>query len=82
MKMKMKMEDIQSWTGGSHPKKMLQCTQDEQILRSFLFKEQMADVKKYWGDYRGMCKTVLDMARVQYLRARYDAHATYRKDDE
>ena len=78
----MKMKTVIAWTGGSAPKKMLLCSEDEKVFRSYLFRTQMAMVKEFWGDCEGLCNTVLDMARVQYVRAKYDAHATFRNDNE
>lgn len=70
--------DIIAWTGGTAPKKLLECSEDEQVLRSFIFKENMKIVFHFWGDYRGLNESCWQMARIQYNRAKYDAHATFR----
>ena len=69
-----------AWTGGSRPRRMLEISKEERRLRSILFRDQMKTIFEYWGDYRGLNDSVLDMARIQYNRARYDAHATYRNE--
>lgn len=74
--------DIIAWTGGSKPRKLMQCSKEERKLRSLIFYESMVMVWDYWGDYRGLNKTALDTARILYNRARYDAHATFRHEGE
>ena len=71
---------VRAWTGGSGPRRMLEISKEERRLRSILFRDQMKTIFEYWGDYRGLNDSVLDMARIQYNRARYDAHATYRNE--
>lgn len=74
--------EIIAWTGGSKPRKLLQCSDGEKKLRSELFKQSMKFVKEYWDDYRGLNTTMWESARIHYNRARYDAHATYRHLEE
>ena len=71
---------VRAWTGGSGPRRMLEISKEERLLRSKLFRDQMKTVFEYWGDYRGLNESALNMARIQYNRARYDAHATYRNE--
>lgn len=71
---------VRAWTGGTRPRRMLEISKEERLLRSKLFRDQMKTVFEYWGDYRGLNESALDMARIQYNRARYDAHATYRNE--
>lgn len=73
---------VKAWTGGSSPRRMLEISKEERDLRSSLFREQMKTVFEYWGDYRGLNKSALDMARIQYNRAAHDAHATYRNESK
>lgn len=67
-----------AWTGGSRPVKLMGCMQIERNLRTRLFREQMQTVHTFWGDYVGLCGSVLEQARTQYRYAKYDAHATVR----
>lgn len=73
---------VRAWTGGTRPRRMLETSKEERALRSKLFRDQMRTVFEYWGDYRGLNESALDMARIQYNRARYDAHATYRNESK
>lgn len=43
-----------------------------------IFRAQMLEVRAFWGDFRGLNDSSLDMARIQWKRARYDAHDTLR----
>jgi hypothetical protein len=61
-----------AWTGGSAPRKFLQCCELERTLRRQLFREQSRMYADYWGDLP------LDVARIFYGRAAADAHATVR----
>lgn len=70
---------IIAWTGGSKPEKLLATQIEERRIRKAIFRSNMANVVSYWGDYRGLCTSVYEQARIQYGRARYDAHATYRE---
>jgi len=67
-----------AWTGGTRPAKLSQISKEERKLVSLLFYESMVSVWTYWGDYQGLCPSVLESARVHYRRARYDAHTTMR----
>jgi len=67
-----------AWTGGSKPAALRLISSEERQLTRNIFRAAMAEVRAYWGDYRGLNATALDMARVQWKRARYDAHATLR----
>ena len=72
------MKPIIAWSGGTCPAKLSQISKEERELVSLLFYESMCAVWVYWGDYLGLCPTLLESARVHYRRARYDAHATMR----
>ena len=67
-----------AWTGGSRPAKWSDTTGKERKLAHEIFRASMMEVFAYWGDYRGLNESSLDMARIQWKRARYDAHATLR----
>jgi hypothetical protein len=69
---------FRAWTGGSHPRRFLAISELERVLRHQIFRANMAVVFAYWGDYRGLNPTALEMARIQYRRAAADAHATMR----
>lgn len=67
-----------AWAGGSRPAALSQISSEERGLVREIFRSEMAVVHAYWGDYRGLNDTALDMARIQWKRARYTAHATLR----
>ena len=67
-----------AWTGGSRPSKWNDTSTQEKKLARDIFRSSMREVFIYWGDYRGLNDSVFDMARIQWKRARYNAHATFR----
>ena len=67
-----------AWTGGSRPLKLLEVSKQQRTYRSTLFRAAMDEVRRYWGDSRGLHNSVLESARTHYNHARYDAHATFR----
>ncbi len=72
------MKTIIAWTGGTRPAPLAQLSRDERPMVRLIFRTAMNTVWGYWGDYRGIDRSVLDQARTQWKRARYDAHATFR----
>jgi hypothetical protein len=68
-----------AWTGGSTPSKWQQLHSRERDLVRAKFRDQMAIVKAYWHDYRGLSDSVMDQVRGQWRSARYDAHASIRE---
>jgi len=70
--------NVIAWTGGSRPAKWSDTAGNERKLTHDIFRASMMEVFAYWGDYRGLNESSLDMARIQWKRARYDAHATLR----
>lgn len=61
-----------AWTGGSAPRRFLQCCELERVIRRQLFREQCREYIDYWHDLPR------DVARIFYGRAAGDAHATVR----
>lgn len=64
---------ILAWMGGFRPLPYPEISQEEKALVSILFREQCEIYSCYWGDLPK------DMRRLFWNRARYDAHATFRK---
>lgn len=64
-----------AWTGGSRPKKLADISQDERQFVRKLFKDQLQTWCGFWDS-----KADLDLCRVFWNRARYDAHATFRNE--
>lgn len=62
-----------AWMGGSRPKKFSDCSSAERNTVSYLFREQVAIFNQFWGSMPEM-----DILRIYWKRARYDAHATLR----
>lgn len=69
---------IIAWTGGSRPNPLSDISRNERAIVRAIFRDSMSEVFSYWGDYRGLNDSELDMARIQWKRARYNAHATFR----
>lgn len=67
---------VVAWMGGSRPKKFSDCSVKEKNLVSYLFRDQVAAFNLFWGDMPEM-----DIFRIYWKRARYDAHATLRDRD-
>lgn len=63
-----------AWTGGSRPAKPSEVGQMQAGLQKYLFSEQVVTFLRYWGDSPNW-----DTLRIFYGRARYDAHATFRR---
>lgn len=70
--------NVIAWTGGSRPARWNDTQAQEKKLARDIFRGCMLEVFNYWGDFRGLNDSVLDMARIQWKRARYNAHATFR----
>lgn len=66
-----------AWTGGSRPRPLLELTKGERTYVSYLFRQQMSTWLDFW-----FAPMPLDVARIFWKRARYDAHATYRNQGE
>lgn len=69
----MRRQHMRAWTGGSPPRKFLQCCALERALRSLLFREQSRVYVTYWEH-----PLPADVARIFYRRAAADAHSTMR----
>lgn len=67
-----------AWTGGCRPAALRDIGKRERDLVSSVFRAAMREVFAYWGDGRGLNDSTLEMARIQWKRARYTAHATLR----
>lgn len=73
-----------AWTGGDAPKLLRDISPQELSLVRSAFRESMRASVEYWGDGAALCirpdgrPSVLDNARIQWKRARYDAHASIR----
>lgn len=75
----MNRPNVITWTGGSSPKPLHECSLDEIKLVIFLYSEQCEHFGRYWGDIRlGINHIPRDVANTFWERARCDAHATYR----
>ncbi len=61
------------WMGGSRPRPLSELSQDEREYASYLFRQQMRTWSTYWST-----PASIDVCRIFWKRARYDAHATYR----
>jgi hypothetical protein len=61
-----------AWTGGSAPDPLRAITRRERGLVRAEFREQARTFADYWG------RLPLDAARVLWIRARHDAHASIR----
>ena len=70
------MTDIKhvAWTGGSFPLSPADTPRDEWQYSNQLFHEQVEMFQAFWGD-----DPDLNTRNVFWLRARADAHATFRK---
>lgn len=77
-----------AWTGGDPPRPYRDTSRQERALVREAFREAMRASVDYWGDGAALCfdesgrKSTLDNARIQWKRARYDAHATIRNAHE
>jgi hypothetical protein len=72
-----------AWTGGDSPKSLRELSHGERSLVTSAFREAMQASIDYWGDGAALCfngdaPSVLANARIQWKRARYDAHASIR----
>jgi hypothetical protein len=77
-----------AWTGGDPPKPLAEISRGERRLITSAFREAMQASVDYWGDGAALCftgtyntvshKSTLCNARIQWKRARYDAHASIR----
>lgn len=77
-----------AWTGGDSPKPLRDISRQELSLVRSAFREAMQASIDYWGDGAALCFTgtyqdaskpsALVNARIQWKRARYDAHAGIR----
>lgn len=66
-----------AWMGGSRPRPLLELSRDEREYVIYLFRFQVWTWTNYWND-----PLPLDLARIFWKRACYDAHATYRNQGE
>ena len=73
--MQLMQKPIHAWMGGTRPLPLTKISEQERILVSRLFREQIELFLGYWGDY-----PALDICRTFWRRARYDAHATFRSN--
>jgi hypothetical protein len=71
---KMPTINRKAWTGGSKPLPILELGREERRYVSFLFREQLTIWHDYWGDYPNN-----DTRHIFWNRARFDAHATFRR---
>ncbi len=62
-----------AWMGGSRPRPLLELSQYERLYVTYLFRQQMRTWSGYWST-----RAPIDVCRIFWKRARYDAHATYR----
>jgi hypothetical protein len=72
-----------AWTGGDPPKPLRKLSHGERSLVTAAFREAMLASIDYWGDGAALCfngdkSSALSNARIQWKRARYDAHASIR----
>lgn len=67
------MKQVIAWMGGTRPGALATLSAEERQCVKRLFREQCMEWVTYWGEALPM-----DVARIFYNRARYDAHATYR----
>jgi hypothetical protein len=76
-----------AWMGGCRPRPLAELSADERCKVRALFRAECATYAGAWGDLlppspvcpvSGKPVDRLDMARLFWGRARYDAHATYR----
>lgn len=72
------MKNVIAWMGGSRPRPYNRISAEERELVRAIFRDSMRAVYEFWGDYVGLCESVLDSARIHWKHARYDAHATMR----
>lgn len=81
---------VVAWTGGSRPRALSTISPGEAATLRALFRKQCATYAGAWGDLlppsrvcpvSGRPVSRLDMARLFWRHARYDAHATYRGND-
>lgn len=70
-----------AWMGGSRPPKYRESGPEFRALTRRFFREDMAEMRKYWGDFQGLSESVLWSARGVWRAAKYDAHATLRDRD-
>lgn len=63
-----------AWTGGSSPRPWVYLSEGEKELVGEMYDEMVLDWQYYRGD-----QPPLDVLNTFWGRARYDAHATYRK---
>ncbi len=67
-----------AWTGGDAPRPLAEISRQELSLVRLAFREAMQESVNYWGDGKALCDTALGNARIQWNRARHDAHASIR----
>jgi hypothetical protein len=63
-----------AWTGGCKPAKPSEISAAQASVQKYLFAEQVNTWFNYWHDYPNW-----DTLKIFFNRARYDAHATFRK---
>lgn len=77
-----------AWTGGSRPRPLAEVSPEERAKVRALWREQCGLYVGAWGNLLPPSPTCpvsgkrvdrLDMARLFWRHARYDAHATYRQ---
>lgn len=71
------MKQHRAWTGGSGPKPIHQISLDELNYVAFLFNSDVIEYESFWKE-----KADEDVQKRLWKRARYDAHASFRKDEE
>ena len=69
-----KLRPAIAWTGGCRPLKPSQISREQASLQKYLFGEQVCTFRAYWH-----FEPEWEVLRIFFNRARYDAHATYRK---
>lgn len=73
-----------AWTGGTAPRPYRETSRGERSLTREAFREAVRASVDYWGDGAALCiradgrASTLTNARIQWKRARYDAHASIR----
>ena len=66
--------DLIAWTGGSNPRDWDDISEDERRVVLALYEEQIMTFKEYWNQF-----PTLETCGTFWSRARYDAHATFRR---
>lgn len=70
------MPEHKAWTGGSRPNPIHKISLEELNYITYLFNNDVQEFESFWKE-----KATEDVKKRLWNRARYDAHASFRKEN-